>query len=139
MKLFDYIKVLFGKDEHWDKVINYDKSRNSFMTNRFMSIKFPIQANLFNSLRIDPVGQAEAWRLVASKFNRVPGFIYTKVKKSAKQKEKEWSPDPKALELYMKFNEIGKREFNEALKHDPLQVRSAIDILEKQMGDDANR
>jgi|TARA_S200002703_G_scaffold146115_2_gene140945 hypothetical protein len=138
MKLFDYIKVLFGKDEHWDKVSNYDKSRNSFMTNRFMSIKFPIQGNLFNSLKIDPVGQAEAWRLVSSKFNRVPGFIYTKVKKTAKQKAKEWNPNPKALELYMKFNEIGEREYKEALKHNPSLVQSSIDILEKQMGNDAN-
>ena len=138
MKLFDYIKVLFGKDEHWDKVTNYDKSKNSFMTNRFMSIKFPIQANLFNSLKIDPVGQEEAWRLVSSKFNRVPGFIYTKVKKSAKQKAKEWNPNPKALELYMKFNEIGEREYKEALKHNPSLVQSSIDILEKQMGNDVN-
>ena len=138
MKLFDYIKVLFGKDEHWDKVTNYDKSKNSFMTNRFMSIKFPIQANLFNSLKIDPFGQAEAWRLVSSKFNRVPGFIYTKVKKSAKQKAKEWNPNPKALELYMKFNEIGEREYKEALKHNPSLVQSSIDILEKQMGNDVN-
>lgn len=138
MKLFDYIKVLFGKDEQWDKVSNYDKSKNSFMTNRFMSIKFPIQANLFNSLKIDPAGQAEAWRLVSSKFNRVPGFIYTKVKKSAKQKAKEWNPNPKALELYMKFNEIGEREYKEALKHNPSLVQNSIDTLEKQMGNDVN-
>lgn len=136
MKLFDYIKVLFGKDQDWDKLTAYDKSKNSFMTNRFMSIKFPIQANLFNTLKIDSVGQAEAWRMVASKFNRVPGFIYTKVKK--KPKEKTWSPNPKALELYMKFNEIGDREYREALKHYPSEVRTAIDILEKQMGNDAN-
>jgi len=138
MKLFDYIKVLFGKDAQWERVSGYDKSKNSFMTNRFMSIKFPIQANLFNTLKIDPIGQAEAWRLVSSKFNRVPGFIYTKVKKSAKQKAKEWSPNPKALELYMKFNEIGEREYKEALKINPSQVQSSIDILEKQMGNDVN-
>jgi hypothetical protein len=137
MQLFDYIKVLFGKDAQWDKVSSYDKSRNSFMTNRFMSIKFPIQANLFNTLKIDPVGQAEAWRMVASKFNKVPGFIYTKVKKQ--EKEKQWSPDPKAVELYMKFNEIGHREFKECLKYNPSEVRTAIDILEKQMGNDVNR
>ena len=139
MKLFDYIKILFGKDKDWDKVSNYDKSKNSFMSNRFMSIKFPIQANLFNTLKIDPVGQAEAWRLVSSKFNRVPGFIYTKVKKSAKQKAKEWNPNPKALELYMKFNEIGEREYREALKYNPSLIQSSIDTLEKQMGNDVNR
>lgn len=138
MKLFDYIKVLFGRDQQWNKLKGYDKSKNSFMTNRFMSIKFPIQANLFNSLKIDPAGQAEAWRLVSSKFNRVPGFIYTKVKKSAKQKAKEWNPNPKALELYMKFNEIGEREYKEALKHNPSLVQNSIDTLEKQMGNDVN-
>ena len=53
MKLFDYIKVLFGKDPQWEKLKGYDKSKNSFMTNRFMSIKFPIQANMFNALKID--------------------------------------------------------------------------------------
>jgi hypothetical protein len=138
MKLFDYIKILFGKDKDWDKVSNYDKSKNSFMSNRFMSIKFPIQANLFNTLKIDPVGQAEAWRLVSSKFNRVPGFIYTKVKKSAKQKAKEWNPNPKALELYMKYNEIGEREYKEALKYNQSLIQASIDTLEKQIGNDVN-
>jgi hypothetical protein len=107
------------------------------MTNRFMGIKFPVQANLFNTLKTDPVGQAEAWRMVASKFNKVPGFIYTKVKKQPK--EKEWIPEPKAVELYMKFNEIGYREFKEAMQYNPSQVKAAIDILEKQMGNDVNR
>ena len=138
MKLFDYIKVLFGKDVNWDKVSNYDKSKNSFMTNRFMSIKFPIQANMFNTLKIDPVGQAESWRLISSKFNRVPGFIYTKVKKTPKQKAKEWNPNPAAKEMYMKFNEIGEREYREALKHNSSLIKSSIDTLEKQMGKDVN-
>jgi len=136
MQLFDYIKILFGKDENWDKVSNYDKSKNSYMTNRFMGIKFPIQANLFNMLKTDPVGQAEAWRMVASKFNRVPGFIYTKVKKQPKINE--WVPNPNAVELYMKFNEIGQREFKEALEHNKEEVKFAIDILEKQISDNAN-
>jgi|TARA_A100000172_G_C3020936_1_gene103089 hypothetical protein len=136
MKLFDYIKVLFGKDAQWDKLKGYDKSKNSFMTNRFMSIKFPIQANMFNALKIDAVGQAEAWRMVASKFNRVPGFIYTKVR--AKKKEKAWDPNPKALEMYLKLNEIGDRDFKQAMKYNPTETKKAISTLEKQMGNDVN-
>ena len=136
MKLFDYIKVLFGRDPQWEKLKGYDKSKNSFMTNRFMSIKFPIQANMFNALKIDPVGQAESWRMVASKFNRVPGFIYTKTK--ASKKVKIWEPNPKALELYLKINEIGERDFKEAMKHYPSELKNAITILEKQMSDDVN-
>ena len=82
MKLFDYIKILFSKPEHWDNLKPYDKVKNSFMVNRFMGIKFPLQANLFNVLKTDPVGAAESWRMVASKFNRVPGWIYTRVRKT---------------------------------------------------------
>ena len=105
MKLFDYIKVLFGRDQQWNKLKGYDKSKNSFMTNRFMSIKFPIQANMFNTLKIDPVGQAESWRLISSKFNRVPGFIYTKVKKTPKQKAKEWKANnhDKVIQIQKKW------------------------------------
>lgn len=136
MKLFDYIKVLFGQDLPWKKLKGYDKSKNSFMVNRFMSIKFPIQANMFNALKIDPVGQAEAWRMVASKFNRVPGFIYTKTK--ASKKIKTWVPDPKALEFYLKINEIGERDFKEAMKHYPSEVKNAITVLEKQMSNDVD-
>mgnify|MGYP003129167583 FL=1 len=136
MKLFDYIKVLFGKDQEWKKLKGYDKSKNSFMTNRFMSIKFPIQANMFNALKIDTIGQAEAWRMVASKFNRVPGFIYTKTKSS--KKVKEWEPNPKALETYLKINEKGERDFKEAMKHMPTEIKNAINVLEKQMADDVN-
>ena len=136
MKLFDYIKVLFGRDQQWEKLKGYDKSKNSFMTNRFMSIKFPVQANMFNALKIDPVGQAEAWRMVASKFNRVPGFIYTKTK--ASKKIKPWVPESKALEFYLKINEIGERDFKEAMKHHPSEIKNAIKVLEKQMSNDVD-
>jgi hypothetical protein len=136
MQLFDYIKVLFGKDQQGDKVSGYDKSRNSFMTNRFMSIKFPIQANLFNHLKIDPVGQATAWRMVSSKFNKVPGFIYTKLEKEKELKK--WKPDNKALTLYLKINEIGEREFYEALKYNFAEIKKSIESLEKQIGKDDN-
>jgi len=136
MKLFDYIKILFGRDPQWEKLKGYDKSKNSFMTNRFMSIKFPIQANMFNALKIDTIGQAEAWRMVASKFNRVPSFIYTKTK--ASKKVKLWEPNPKALEVYLKINEIGERDFKEAMKHNPTELKHAITVLEKQMSDDVN-
>ena len=58
MKLFDFIKVLFGNgkkaNDKWEKLTSYDKSKNAFMTNRLMSAKFPTQANLFNKLRTDP-------------------------------------------------------------------------------------
>lgn len=141
MKLFDFIKVLFGSgkkaDEAWEKLSDYDKSKNAFMTNRLMSTKFPTQANLFNKLRIDPVGQAEAWRMVGNKFSRVPGFIYTKTKKQ--KSEKKWIPNDEAVTFYMKINEIGEREFADALRFNYDEVKKSIEILEKQLVNDRSR
>jgi hypothetical protein len=136
IKLFDYINVLFGTDSQWDKLSNYDKAKNEFMTRRFMSIKFPNQANLFNVMKTDPVGQAESWRLIGSKFNRVPGFIYTKVKNL--KKNKAWVPNQNAVDEYLKINQIGQREFNEALKFNPTAIKESIESLEKQMSNDVN-
>lgn len=134
MKLFDYIRILFGSDKEWDKLTNYDKSKNDFMTRRFMAIKYPAQAQLFNKMKTDPIGQAESWRLIGSKFNRVPAFIYTKTKKSTKNKT--WEPDSLVVAEYMKINQIGDREFREALQFNPKAVRETIEKLEKQMGKD---
>lgn len=136
MKLFDYIKIMFSTNEGWDRLKPYDKIKNSFMVNRFMSIKFPIQANLFNVLKTDSVGAAESWRMVASKFNKVPGWIYTRVRKT--KKEKKWEPTQETLDFYMKVNEIGKREYEEAVKYAPTQMKAIMSQLEKQMGGDVH-
>ena len=40
--------------------------------------------------------------------------------------------------MYLKINEIGERDFKEAMKHYPTELKNAINILEKQMSDDVN-
>jgi len=40
--------------------------------------------------------------------------------------------------MYMKFNEIGEREYREAIKLNPQLIQTSIDKLEKQMGNDVN-
>tara|TARA_Y100000389_G_scaffold84235_1_gene80864 strand:+ start:4868 stop:5290 length:423 start_codon:yes stop_codon:yes gene_type:complete len=137
MKLFDYIKVLFGSHESWDNLKSYDKSKNSFMVNRFMAIKFPMQANMFNPLRTSPVGAAESWRMVSSKFKRVPGWIYTKVRKQ--KKEKVWEPSQETIDFYLKINEIGNRELREALKWNHELTTETLKRIEKQIKDDVHR
>lgn len=131
MDLFPYINALFGSDKVWSNVTNFDKTKNSFMLNRFMSIKYPIQGDLFNKLKTSGVGQANSWRLVAKKFKVVPGFIYTKTKKL--DKTKKWTPDTELIELYLKYNEIGEREFKEALLYNESAVKEAFVSLAKMI------
>jgi NACalpha-BTF3-like transcription factor len=134
MELFDYMKVLFEQGTKYEELKSYDKTKNAFMLNRFMSINHPVQAQMFNKLGINSVGVADSWRMVGRQYKRVPGWIYTKVRKSEKQKEKEFRPNEEALEMFMRINQIGEREYKEALKFSRDEVIDALKRLEKQIG-----
>ena len=53
------------------------------MINRFMAIKYPANANMFNVNGISGANVVESWAMVAQRFKSVPGWFYTKTKKSA--------------------------------------------------------
>ena len=84
--LFDYIKLVFSKNEKdWKELSNTDKSRNFFMLNRFMAIKYPYQASHLCHYKIDPIAVSDYWhRIMSSQFSSTPNWIYAKtVKKKA--------------------------------------------------------
>lgn len=130
MKLFDYINVIFSANNaKWEEISELDMARNAFMLNRLMSIKFPIQAQMLNIMKISPVGQAQTWRNIAKQFKRTPGFIYTKTKNMSSDKTKKLNED--AVTMYMKFNEIGETEFKDAYRFNPDAVEEALEVIEK--------
>lgn len=130
MKLFDYINVIFSANNaKWEEISELDMARNAFMLNRLMSIKFPIQAQMLNIMKISPVGQAQTWRNIAKQFKRTPGFIYTKTKNMSSDKTKKLNED--AVAMYMKFNEIGETEFKDAYRFNPDAVEEALEVIEK--------
>jgi hypothetical protein len=137
MELFDYIKVMFNSGNSYEDLTNYDKTKNSFMLNRFMSIRYPIQANLFNALGTNPVGASSSWRRVTVQFKRTPTWIFTKVKKKDKTK-KEYTPSSEAVEMFMSFNHIAKREFKECMLYSEEKTVNALKILEKEIKKNAN-
>lgn len=138
MNLFDYIKVIFDPKPNYEDLSAYDKTKNAFMLNRFMSIRYPIQANLFNSLGTNSVGAADSWRRVTVQFKRTPGWIFTKVKKSTKKTKDDYTPSDESVALFMKLNEIGRREFAECLKYNREETVKYLKILEKELKSNAN-
>ncbi len=112
-KLFDFVKIMFTKRSQYDKLKNHTKKRHHFMINRFFSIKYPSNAQLFNINGINGGNVVECWATVASRFRSVPGWFYTKTKKATKNKPDKYIPSERAVEIYMDKNEIGNREFNE--------------------------
>lgn len=131
--LFDFIKILFTKPNEYNKLNNYIKMKHFFMVNRFMSIQFPMEAQAFNINGISQAYVMDCWQLVATKYGKVPGWIYTKLSKGAKNKPP-YEAKPDAVEMYLSLNEISMREYKDAFKVDPVGMKKQLVILEKQLG-----
>ena len=134
MELFPFIKVFFSKPTAYEKLKAYDKKRHKFMLQRFMAIRYPEAAQAFNINKINPLGVIDSWHKVAVQFKRVPGWIYTRVRKKKKIKEsKVFEPLETTIKYYMEKNEIGNREYKEALKFNKEGILKELRHLENQM------
>lgn len=134
-KLFDFIKIMFTKPGEYKKIKNHNKKRHHFMINRFFAIKFPANAQLFNHNGINPIAVIDSWSLVASRFKGVPGWIYTKTKKSTKSSKKssEYIPSDEAIKFFIDKNEIGKREYKELEKFAKAELYTQLQSIEKSI------
>ena len=105
------------------------------MINRFFAIKFPSNAQLFNVNGINPIAVIDSWSMVASRFRGVPGWIYTKTKKSAKAKvnKSQYIPSDEAIQVFMDKNEIGKREFKELENFAREELYTNLKSIERSM------
>ncbi len=132
MELFDFIKVIFEQNNKYEDLKSYDKIKHNFMLNRFMSIQYPIQAQMFNRLGISSLGVSDSWRKVGRQYKRTPGWVFTKLSKNQKN-QKTYTPSAEALNLFLQINEIGEREYKEALKFNNEVVVESLKGIEKQL------
>ena len=132
-KLFDFVKIMFTKPTHYKKIKQHNKKRHHFMINRFMSIKYPANAQMFNINGINGANVVDSWSMVASRFKSVPRWFYTKTKKSKKNEVDKYNPSDRAVELYMSKNEIGNREFNELKLFAKAQLFEDLKKIEEQI------
>ena len=111
MDLFDLTKMMFDRNSKWSSVKPYDKVKNFFMINRFMSINFPMKANLFNNRHITSSSAIDSWRDVVNRlFTKTPNWLYTKTKKNEKQKQKKF-PERETVMTFMKLNNMSQKDF----------------------------
>ena len=134
-KLFDFVKIMFTKHKDYNNIKDFNKKRHHFMINRFFAIKFPANAQLFNVNGINPISVIDSWALVATRFKGVPGWIYTKTKKSAKAKvnKSQYIPSDEAIQVFMDKNEIGKREFKELEKFAKDELYTNLKSIERSI------
>ena len=112
MQLFDLVKVMFTNPKRYEELKNSDKSKNHFMIQRFMAINWPSESQKMNRNGINGIGVIDTWQFVTSRFKRVPGWIYTKTKKTKVQESLEFKYSEDLVEIYLKVNEISRRDFD---------------------------
>ena len=129
MELFKLIDVLFKDPKKYRELTNNDKKKNFFMINRRMGIAFPIQANGFNRIGVNPAAVIDMWQKVASRNGKVPSWMYTKT--TTQKKTKKWEAPPEVVDEYLRINNIGKRELEDAMKLDPEGITKYLKIIDK--------
>ena len=137
MNLFDLIKSIFKKGNEWDKISNAEKARNFFMVNRIMSIQFPIQANQFNKLKINPYPVVDWWhRSMTGHYKTQPQWIFTKTNK-AKENTVSSNKDPRDFtsseDLIREKYQISKRDLADLKKFFPDKYNEWLSSIEDQI------
>jgi len=134
-KLFDFMKIMFTKPAQYKKIKQHNKKRHHFMINRFFSIKYPENAQMFNYNGINGGQVVDMWSMVAKRFTSVPGWIYTKTKKAKKSStiKEEYIPSDEAVNVYMQRYDIGKREFEEMKRFAHAHLINELKSIEKSI------
>jgi S-layer protein (TIGR01564 family) len=131
IELFDLVKIMFTNSSEYKKLKNVDKGRHSFLINRFFSIKYPSTAQSLNFGGVNGIVLVDLWQMVAMKYSKVPGWIYTKTKKT--EKEKEWYPDKEIAQIYMNRHQLTEKDLKDMIKFNPEETKKIFDKLKKQL------
>lgn len=113
VELFDFVKLSFiATDKQWSELNDSDKSRNFFMMNRFLSIKFPVQVSVLSHMRINAPSTMDYWHMTLSKlFKSVPPWIYAKTKKKAVEDKKKNLPSEQMVKWYCQKEEMSRKDY----------------------------
>ena len=134
MQLFDIIKKMFS-DKNWDDVGKNDKARNFFMINRIMSINFPVQANQFNNMKVNPSPVIDWWHgTLINLYTKPPYWIYTKTKKKETQKA-ENNKDYSESEYFVREKyQMSKRDLSDLKRFYPEKYKEWMKNVNEQIG-----
>lgn len=117
MELFDLINSMFSNRNAFEKTTLYERGRHHFMINRFMSIKYPMQAQFLNHTKIHPGNAVTYWaETVGKMFSRTPGWMFIKTKKEKEKKAASQPVNDATIKYYCQKNQCSRRDVEEAMK-----------------------
>lgn len=104
------------------------------MTNRFMSIRYPSQANMFNNIHIEPSKVLDYWQKSLGNNGKTPYWIYTKTKKTGKE-EKIKVPTEEAIKYYLQKKNYSQKDLDQAVKFFGAKAYDPIFLVEELLSD----
>jgi len=115
--------IIFSKKTLWNTVTDEDKESLFFIFNRFMSKKYPIQANSFNHKFIDKALAMDIWFLFLRNETRVPFWFW---KGATKKKD----PSIKGWQEIRNFHELSVNDIHTLCEMYPKDVKEEIKRIE---------
>ena len=113
---YDIINMIFTNASEFNKLSNTLLEKNFFMINRIFSIKYPLQAAIFNKLTINMAEVIKCWAVfIVSKegYGKVPYFVYTKGAKKTEEKKDTYNISKELKTEYCKRYKLSLRDYDD--------------------------
>ncbi len=132
MQLFKFTKILFERPGDWLDITKGEKRKQYYMTSQFMSIVFPLQAQVLNHIKISQESAMDFWqKFIRQRYKRVPFWMYIKGKVKRKEgKEKKTISNALILD-YCKAYTMDPKTIKDALLHFPDEIIKEIKKFDK--------
>lgn len=136
VQLFDFIDSLFNSKKYQNNTA-VDKRQSFFMTERMMSIHYPLQVEQLNVLDINKERIMDFWsRYLSGSYSRKPGWIFTKVNPSSKKENKKDNfskiKQP-TIDYFLSKNMLDVRDYNTLKKDYPEELLEELEIIQKNL------
>ena len=136
VQLFDFIDSLFNSKKYQNNTA-VDKRQSFFMTERMMSIHYPLQVEQLNVLDINKERIMDFWsRYLSVSYSRKPGWIFTKVNPSSKKENKKDNfskiKQP-TIDYFLSKNMLDERDYNTLKRDYPEELLEELEIIQKNL------
>lgn len=136
VQLFDFIDSLFNSKKYQNNTA-VDKRQSFFMTERMMSIHYPLQVEQLNVLDINKERIMDFWsRYLSGSYSRKPGWIFTKVNPSSKKETKKDNfskiKQP-TIDYFLSKNMLDERDYDILKRDYPEELLEELEIIQKNL------
>lgn len=136
VQLFDFIDSLFNSKKYQNNTA-VDKRQSFFMTERMMSIHYPLQVEQLNVLDINKERIMDFWsHYLSGSYSRKPGWIFTKINPSSKKETKKDNfskiKQP-TIDYFLSKNMLDVRDYDTLKRDYPEELLEELEIIQKNL------